>query len=186
MDKETLRIKYHNIRKALSQEEVSEKSQAIANQLLSLPIWKASYYSLFLSMAHKKEVDTSYILTVLQAHDKEICLPKVAAKQQLNHFLLTDNLLIKPNKWGIPEPQNGLEVPPKKIDLVFVPLLAFDYKGNRLGYGKGFYDRFLSQCRRETLKIGLSFFEAETEEIPTEPTDVPLHYCVTPKKIYSF
>ena len=61
----------------------------------------------------------------------------------MTHFLLTDNTKIKKNQYNIPEPINGLEVPTKKIDVVFVPLLAFDKKGNRVGYGKGFYDKFL-------------------------------------------
>ena len=72
------------------------------------------------------------------------------------------------------------------IDVVFIPLLAYDAKGHRIGYGKGFYDRFLQQCKPETLKIGLSFFEAETSIIPHEFTDISLDFCVHPKGIYQF
>jgi 5-formyltetrahydrofolate cyclo-ligase len=75
----------------------------------------------------------------------------------MTHFLLTDNTKIKKNEYNIPEPVDGLEVPAIKIDVVFIPLLAYDKKGNRVGYGKGFYDKFLAECKPETIKIGLSF-----------------------------
>ena len=80
----------------------------------------------------------------------------------------------------------ALKCLPKKIDVVFVPLLAFDSKGHRVGYGKGFYDRFLNECRKDVITVGLSFFEAEDEFIEANETDVPLDYCVTPLKVYSF
>ena len=70
--------------------------------------------------------------------------------------------------------------------MVFIPLLAYDKTGNRVGYGKGFYDRFLAQCKPETLKIGLSFFEAENEDFITSEDDVRLDYCVTPNQVFQF
>ena len=70
--------------------------------------------------------------------------------------------------------------------MVFVPLLAFDTQGNRVGYGKGFYDTFLTNCKPETIIIGLSFFEAEAAIEDIFESDVPLNYCVTPEKVYKF
>ena len=102
------------------------------------------------------------------------------------HFLLTDNTKIKKNEYNIPEPVNGLEVPSNKIDVVFVPLLAFDKTGNRVGYGKGFYDKFLSECKPDAIKIGLSFFEAEELISDIFEGDIKLDYCVTPNDVYSF
>jgi 5-formyltetrahydrofolate cyclo-ligase len=81
---------------------------------------------------------------------------------------------------------DGLEVPISKIDVVFVPLLAFDTKGNRAGYGKGFYDNFLSKCKPEVIKVGLSFFEPEDLIADCDHNDVRLDFCVTPLKIYGF
>ena len=69
---------------------------------------------------------------------------------------------------------------------MFIPLLAFDQTGHRVGYGKGFYDLFLKNCKPETLKIGLSFFSAENEISDVFESDVKLDYCVTPKMIYRF
>jgi 5-formyltetrahydrofolate cyclo-ligase len=104
----------------------------------------------------------------------------------MTHFLLTDNTQIKKNEYNIPEPVDGLEVPATKIDVVFVPLLTFDKKGHRVGYGKGFYDKFLSECKPETIKIGLSFFEPEELISDILDSDVILDYGVTPNVIYSF
>jgi len=70
--------------------------------------------------------------------------------------------------------------------VVFIPLLAFDEEGHRVGYGKGFYDSFLAECKPETLKIGLSFFEAETKIEDVFDGDMALDYCVTPKQVYRF
>ena len=75
---------------------------------------------------------------------------------------------------------------PSKIDVVFVPLLAFDKNGHRIGYGKGYYDKFLSSCKPDIIKIGLSFYEAEEAFQDVYPSDIPLDYCVTPKKVYRF
>ena len=104
----------------------------------------------------------------------------------MTHFLLTDNTKIKKNEYNIPEPVNGLPVPPEMIDVVFVPLLAYDKQGNRVGYGKGFYDQFLAECKPETIKIGLSFFEAENQIEDVFEADVLLDYCITPTQTYTF
>lgn len=187
MNKNQLRLKYKKLREEISPEDSEKKSLEIANKLLELPIWHYSYYHLFLSISEKKEIDTQYILHILQGKDKNIVISKADFKSGgLTNYLLTDSTIIKKNNWGIPEPVEGIEIPPNKIEVVFIPLLAFDRKGNRIGYGKGFYDRFLSQCTGETLKVGLSFFEPEDVIADISPRDVPLDYCVTPMEIYKF
>jgi 5-formyltetrahydrofolate cyclo-ligase len=104
----------------------------------------------------------------------------------MSHYLLTDSTKIKKNKWNIPEPIDGISITPEQVDVVFIPLLAFDTLGNRVGYGKGFYDKFLATCRPETIKIGLSFFEGTEGIIDVFENDISLDYCVTPKSIYTF
>ena len=105
----------------------------------------------------------------------------------MQHFLLTESTKIKPNIWGIPEPVSGIAVSSELLEVVFVPLVAFDRSGHRVGYGKGCYDRFLAQCSEDTLKVGLSYFPALSENsFHTESTDIPLNYVITPDKIYSF
>lgn len=187
MTKSELRKQYKVKRAQLSPEELEEKSLAIANQSLALSIWDKSIYHIFLSIKKHKEVNTHYLQHILDGKDKNIAISKSDfATHQMKHFLLTDNTVIRINSWGIPEPENGIELQSKQIDVIFIPLLAFDKKGNRTGYGKGFYDRFLQTCRPDSLKIGLSFFEAEQEKMETHPHDIALNYCITPEKIYSF
>ncbi|RXR33558.1 5-formyltetrahydrofolate cyclo-ligase [Flavobacterium piscinae] len=187
MHKKELRIKYKALRAALAEEEREEKSLAIANQLLRLNIWDKTYYHLFLSIQEHKEIDTEFILQILAGKDKEIVIAKSDFEtRKMTHFLLTDNTKIKKNDYNIPEPVNGIEVPVAMIEVVFIPLLAFDKKGHRVGYGKGFYDQFLAECKPDTIKIGLSFFEAENQIEDVFEADVLLDYCITPTKIYTF
>jgi len=186
MLKHELRKHYTIKRKQLELDGLLEKNVKISNRLLELPIWKFSFFHTFLSITAKKEVDTEPILTLLQGKDKNIVLPKMIGSDGLENFLLTDDLVLLKNKWGIPEPKDGILVPEEKLDVVFVPLLAYDQKGNRVGYGKGFYDRFLQKCREDVIKVGLSYFGPETIIEDVEDTDIPLSYCVTPEKIYAF
>ncbi|RAV29516.1 5-formyltetrahydrofolate cyclo-ligase [Sinomicrobium soli] len=187
MEKNELRIKYKSLRKEITSVIADEKSLAIANRIISLPIWEGTYYHIFLPIEKHREIETSFILNILQGKDKEVVLPKSNLEDgSMTHYLLTDSTVIRPNRWGIPEPENGLRVAPSDIDVVFVPLLAFDVSGNRVGYGKGYYDRFLAECRRDTLKIGLSFYGAEPAIGDTDPNDITLDYCITPEKVYSF
>ena len=134
-----------------------------------------------------KEVNTDYILNILAGKDKNIVLSKSNFKTGLiTNYLLTDNTKIIKNSWNIPEPVDGIEIKNNKIEVIFVPLLAFDKQGHRVGYGKGFYDTFLKSCNPKTIKIGLSFFEAEPKIENITEYDIPLDYCVTPDKFYSF
>lgn len=187
MLKKELRQKYKELRQQLSENQLEDLSLQIANQLIRLDIWQDSFYHLFLPIESQKEINTEYILQVLAGKDKNIVLSKSDfSTREMTHFLLTDNTKIKKNEYDIPEPVDGLEVPVSKIDVVFVPLLAFDEKGNRVGYGKGFYDKFLAECKPEILKIGLSFFEAEIVISDVLHTDIQLDLCVTPTKVYNF
>ncbi|OAD90404.1 5-formyltetrahydrofolate cyclo-ligase [Aequorivita soesokkakensis] len=186
MEKKALRLKYKKLRKNLSEESIEEMSLQIANQALKLPIWDKTYYHIFLPILAKKEVNTEYLLHILQGKDKSIIVSKTDFDSgEMKHFLLQENTVLKTSEYGIPEPVSGLEISPEMIDVIFVPLLAFDQKGHRVGYGKGFYDRFLEKCGSNAVFVGLSFFEPEPE-IDFEPRDIPLNFCITPKKIMAF
>lgn len=187
MTKSELRLLYKKRRAELSNEFIESESLAIANQLLKLDIWDYSFFHLFLSITEHKEINTDYILNILSGKDKNIVISKTDfGTISMTHYLLTDSTLIKTSRHNIPEPVDGIEIQISKIDVVFVPLLVFDKQGHRIGYGKGFYDKFLSECKPETIKIGLSFFEAEDEIKGVYDSDVALDYCVTPNKIYKF
>ena len=186
MTKNELRVDYKKRRDLLNSTIIEEKSIQIANKVLLLPIWQFSFFHIFLPIQKQKEIDTSPLLSLLQGKDKHVVVPKMENNQDLTHYLLLDNTTFKTNKWGIPEPQDGIPVDEEKLDVVFIPLLAYDIKGNRVGYGKGFYDRFLSKCKPGVLKVGLSFYEPEQFIDDVDATDIPLDYCITPEAIYKF
>lgn len=187
MLKHELRKKYKDLRATISASKASDLSLILANHVLQIPIWDFFYYHIFLSIEEKNEIDTLPFMTLLQGKDKNVVVPKMSGETSLENYLITDSTSFKKNSWGIPEPVDGILVPEEKIDVVFVPLLAFDVQGNRVGYGKGYYDTFLNKCRQETIKIGLSFFQAEDDLISdVHENDVRLDYCITPEKVYTF
>ncbi len=187
MTKRELRAKYKKLRSGLSFEEVEEMSLKIANQSLKLPIWNFENYHVFLSIQEHKEVQSEYLLHILNGKDKNIIISRSDFEtRRMAHVLLTDNIVIRKNEWNIPEPQNGFPVGDELIEVVFIPLLAYDVHGNRVGYGKGFYDIFLSKCSAHTIKVGLSFFEPEPLISDADAHDVKLDYCITPERIIKF
>ena len=187
MNKTELRIKYKALRANLSKLEIDDLSIAIANNARTCNIWNHEYYHVFLPIVTQNEVNTAFILKILQNKNKKIVLSKSDfSNQEMQHFLLNDFTKIELNHLNIPEPINGISVNNDKIDVVFVPLLAYDNLGNRVGYGKGFYDKFLSNCQPETIKIGLSFFNPENLIDGININDVKLDYCITPYLIYKF
>ena len=142
---------------------------------------------IFLPIATKREPDTWLIINRLQKEFPlaSIVLPRVMG-DDMEHILFENQNQLKKNKWQIWEPETGKLTTTKDLDLVLVPLLAFDAQGHRVGYGRGYYDRFLKDCRPDCLKVGVSFFEAEKEIVERLDADVMLDLCITPKSIYKF
>lgn len=105
---------------------------------------------------------------------------------EMTAIAINEHTIYQTNALGITEPKEGEVLQPAAIDLVLVPLLACDTKGYRVGYGKGYYDRYLSLCREDIVKIGLSYFDPIEEISDTGHFDVPLTYCITPQQTYEF
>ncbi len=154
-------------------------------QQLSLP--DLFYVHTYLAIKENNEIETDHLLHYLEFRNPEIkiVIPRVE-QDELVHVEYDETVEVVTNKWGIPEPVNGQTVSEKEIDLVFVPLLAFDENGCRVGYGKGYYDRFLRNCRADVLKIGLSYFDALSPLSDSKDFDIPLTHCITPHRIYEF
>lgn len=187
MTKKEIRKKYKALRAALSTDEIETMSLAIANQSLSVDIWANQSFHLFLPIAEQKEVNTEYLLQILFGKDKNVVISRTDFDSlSMHHVLLTDSTTIKKNKYNIPEPVDGFPVDDQQIDVVFIPLLACDKQGNRVGYGKGFYDSFLEKCKADVVKIGLSLFQPEDEITDIWPGDIPLDILITPEEIFHF
>lgn len=145
--------------------------------------------SMFLPMLERREPDTFMLIDWLkQNHPQiELAFPKSDfATCTMHHFLEDEQLEIDTNDYGIPEPVKGTLIPNNNVDMVIVPLLALDKQGYRVGYGKGFYDRFMAQCKPSAQFIGLSFFEPVDVIDDIDQYDVPLHQCITVNHIYQF
>lgn len=181
-------------RRALPAAEVARRSALLcAGFFAHFPVAEWRWLHVFLPLLAKNEPDTwAIIRRVWEAQAAlQLAAPVVQPDgSSLRHYELTPDTPLVPNRWGIPEPVAalGVEVQPAQLDAVLVPLLACDQRGHRVGYGGGFYDRFLAQCRPGTQFIGLSILEeAPVPEIADVlPTDVPLHACLTPGGVWNF
>ncbi len=188
MKKFELRTLYKKKRKSLSDEEIQERSKKILSQARSMQIWDNDYFHIFLPIERHFEVNTwPFIHFIREELKKTVVVPKTNFNDMsLEHIKLDVDTATYLNKFGIPEPIRGIHISPENLDIVFIPLLTFDKTGNRVGFGKGFYDRFLKKCSPDTIFIGLTFFD-EIEEIDDiHSLDHPLHYCISPNNIYSF
>lgn len=189
MDKNTLRSIFLEKRNQLSSADLTEKNEMIAQNVLSFLDNKSiDTLHTFLPQKGKNEIDTWQIIRLIPTRfpDMRLVAPRVIPKTRLlEHFLLTEQTTLIDSPWQIPEPDpvTSFKIEPTALDAVLIPLLAFDYQGYRVGYGGGFYDRFLPLCKPGVLKIGLSFFEPLNERIDTDDFDIPLQYCITPKGI---
>jgi len=187
--KATLRSRYLSQRKALVPGEVARRSAAIADQFFGERSIQGTLH-LFLPIARQNEVDTWLIIHRLW---RDFPAVRVAVSVtdvttgQLTHYPLLPDTVLTENRWGIPEPLAPTHpIPATDVDLVLVPLLAFDMTGHRVGYGKGYYDRFLATCRPDCLKIGLSLFGPVERITDAESTDIRLDSCLTPEQAYVF
>lgn len=142
--------------------------------------------SCFLDISNKNEVMTKSLINNLSTKN-DVYLPvSDFSNATMSHWLYEPGDSFIENQYGIPEPkQRNFSLEPQFFDAVIVPLLAVDFSGNRLGYGKGFYDKFLSSCKPEALKIGIHFFEP-IEHVPQDANDVRLDFLITPKYCYAF
>lgn len=186
MTKPEIRKKYIGLREALPETEVDKLSQKICDQFYSsIDLSKIRVLHSFLPIVSKKEVNTWLIIDQLRTlHSRiKVSIPKVDGTRLVNFYFENKNQLSE-TQWKILEPTSGEITPTEKIDLVLVPLLAFDKKGNRVGYGKGFYDKFLAECRNDCLKVGLSFFDRMSDLIPADTYDVSLDLAITPTTVY--
>ncbi len=144
---------------------------------------------IFSYAAIENEFDPQIILDycLFKRPDQQWAMPVIhTTDHSMKSMRVEEDTQFTLNQYGIPEPAAQDEILPKELEAVFVPLLAFDERGFRVGYGKGYYDRFLQQCGEHTLKIGFSFFESCEYIDDTHPFDIRLNYCVTPEKNYIF
>lgn len=187
-DKSALRKVYLERRKVLTDSEYLDRNKKILSYIQNdFDFSTNKLVHIFLPIEKFKEVDTWKIIDFLKSENQSIVLSKSKlSTNDMAHFLYDEQTNLHENKWGIIEPEDGIEIDEQKLDIVFVPLLVFDKSGNRIGYGKGYYDKFLSKCRPDCMKIGLSLSPALDSLPMMSPLDVSLDYCVSPIGVYKF
>ncbi|WP_207429325.1 5-formyltetrahydrofolate cyclo-ligase [Pedobacter sp. SYSU D00535] len=189
MEKQLLRKLYLEKRKSLTPQEVDQLSTAILKQFQSLDFQSVKLLHTYYPIAGKFEFNTQILTEWLRQAHPEIMLVLSKSDLQnhtLQHIIWERETPLAMNQWGITEPTDGETVAATEIDMVLIPLLAYDLDGNRIGYGKGFYDRFLADCKPACLKVGISFFAPVDESFETNEHDIPLDLCLTPEKIWHF
>ena len=181
MEKKELREIYKQKRNNLTEVEIDNLQENIYQQIYSLDLAKVKNIHLFLSLKRFKEIDTQPIINYFREKGKQIVVSKCNFKDNtLSHFYFDTNIVLELNKFGVPEPINAEKALEKELDLIFVPLLISDKENYRVGYGKGFYDRFLSKCRKDAKIIGLNFFEPIAKITDLHEFDVALDAVIYP------
>lgn len=143
----------------------------------------------FIPMENTREPDTWRIINKIKKDFPyiKISIPKInASTVQIENFYYEGPEQLKTNAWGILEPVYGINTKSEDIDMVLVPMLIADKHGNRVGYGKGFYDKFLATCKPACITVGLCFYEPVASIDDVNNLDVPLKFCVTPVKVHRF
>jgi 5-formyltetrahydrofolate cyclo-ligase len=184
MNKSELRGIYLEKRKTLSPTERENASRRLAKIFFaSFDLSSVRTLHCYLSIERFGEIDTTHIIhCIWKTHPQiRVVVPRIDTKaDDLESVLYTPETEVKHNSWLIPEPPEGDVVEPGSIDVVIVPLVCADVRGHRVGYGKGYYDRFLRKTRAGCLKIGLSFFPLVDAIKDVHEGDVPLDLILTP------
>lgn len=188
MKKAELRKIYLEKRKALSKDEVQNLSKKIfKNFVLPFKPIENHKVHLFLSIEKFNEINTKFFIDYFFKHKIRVFVPKIIHSKLIS-VEFTQNTEMETNSWGISEPKTSEDTGISDFDFVITPLLCCDRKGNRVGYGKGFYDKFFSEIKSKTKtkKIGVSLFPPVDDIEDISETDVQLDYLVTPEEVLSF
>lgn len=190
MEKQRLREQAILEREQLSKSLFWKLNDQLLKNLIAFDWSKTSTLHLFLPIVERKEVDTFEVIHFFKSKypDTKLVVPRCNFKtKQMDSIAFDpDSTVLVKNKQHIPEPLYGEQVEPTAIDAVIIPLLVFDQLGHRVGYGGGFYDRFLEKCRPDVLKVGVSLFKPIDKILDTNHQDIQLSHCITPEQVFFF
>lgn len=187
MKKQEIRTLFKQKRRALTPGELDLRSSQICERLFANFQLEGKTISLFLPIERHREINTYEILEKGISIGTRIGIPRANMENfSMKHFVYESPSQLQLNELGIPEPNSGKVLKDSEFDFVIVPLLAIDSKGHRVGYGKGFYDRFLENCSSKCVTIGLHLFEEFIEIDEISFHDKPLDYCITPSETHRF
>lgn len=189
MLKKEVRKAFMQKRDAITTSQQLKWDDLILIQFQTIDIPFISNVLSFYSIAEKKEVNSFSITEYLKFRNPALAVayPRMdIANTKMDAVISHADEAFEDNEFGITEPIGADIIQPEDIELVLVPLLAIDKKGHRVGYGKGYYDRFLADCDPHCIKIGLSYFEPIDKLDDAADYDIPLDLCITPQQVYVF
>lgn len=183
MDRTSLRNRLLERRKHFDRAGLEHAGKRIADQVTGTRWYREStVIHCFSGATDKGEISTESLLEAIIRSGKRLVMPRMgSAAGEMEHYLVRETSSLETNKWGIKEPQDGPTVSPSELDLILVPGLAVDLSGNRIGYGKGYYDRFLGAARAKTIILIPEAFILD--EIPAEAHDVPVDAIATENRL---
>jgi len=187
--KKELRLEYKTKRCQLPLESENSLNERLLFQFTTLDLSKVGFLHLFIPIEKYHEPNTYPIINYVQQHFPQMTIVISRSNFEdcsMQHYILDQHTIFETNKWGISEPISGVQVDSSAIDMIIVPLLIFDLLGYRVGYGKGFYDRFFSGCKADVQRVGLSFFDPIDIISDKNEYDVQLTQAITPNRIYHF
>lgn len=186
--KKEIRNIYKEKRTKLLSNAINKMDDLMLIQFQQLPIVIPSVIMTYAPLEDLKEFNPQLITDYCFFKNpvQTLLYPVIGPEDELLSIIVNDSTPFVKNKYGIDEPMDGVDIFPEEIDLVIVPLLAFDKSGYRVGYGKGYYDKFLKECRSDVIKIGFSYFPPIPMIEDVNAFDVKLDYCVTPETFYEF
>ncbi len=182
--KEDIRQRIHQQRLALSAADVRRRGDTVRGRLVGMDLYgRAGCLGCYASV--KNEVDTHRLIQAALDEGKRVGVPATQEKGVMTHLEIHTFSSLRPGPFGLLEPggTGRVEIPPGELDLVVVPGIAFDRRGNRIGFGGGYYDRFL--VRTAAPKIGLAYDFQVLDRLPTDPHDIRLDFLVTEEAVYT-
>ena len=189
MIKSTVRKEFLQRRMDILEEELQQQTALIAFNFKKLSLPAVKYLLSYNPVLSRREFDVSVCEDILKQQNPSlnIAWPRIHVDMlDMEAGLVEREGLFIKNRFNILEPISGAIIAPDQLDVIFVPLVAFDVRGYRVGYGKGYYDKYLARCRADAVKVGFSFFEAVEYIEDIDDFDVPLNFCITPQRIYEF
>lgn len=177
--KSSIRQHHHTLRRSLRDSEWKEYSSRIIDKLMAVDEFRsASVVHTYVSMEKNREVYTGHLIQACIKSGKQVIVPRIKSEGELTHHEITSVGSLSVNKWGVYEPSKEDEVELPDNLLVVVPMVAADFNRERLGYGKGYYDRFLSSVN--ATKVGLCYnFNLSWTPLPTDSFDVKMDKIIS-------
>ncbi|MDW9380827.1 5-formyltetrahydrofolate cyclo-ligase [Chryseobacterium sp. JV558] len=186
MLKAELRKKYTQKRKALSLDEAFLLSEKIFENFIHHFNPKGGEkVHVFIPILARKEIDTQIFIHYFLSQNIRVYVPKIVGDKLITIEIFEDTVF-EISSWGISEPVSNEDSGENNFQYVITPLLYCDRKGNRVGYGKGFYDRLFQNISVETKKIGVNYFDPDEYVDDVWENDIPVDYLVTPTEVLSF